>query len=260
MDHDAAVERNRVAWSHDAHRARTGRYGAPERAAADLIADPRRAPRRLPGFIDDPAGRRIANPLGSHGRVATSLALLGAEVTVFDVSAANARYARELAAAAGVSLDYVVGDVLRTAPERAGRFDTVVMDLGIVHYFVEIDRFVAALRTLLEPGGGLVLSEFHPLAKKSLELGSGDPVLRGDYFATGIESAPVPYAAPSERGRSGCALRRWNLGEIVSAFAAGRFRIRELVEHPSADVAHLPGTFTLVATAEGVRCRGSRWA
>ena len=250
MDHEEMVERNRAAWTANAYRAWVERYGMPERAAADLVADPRRPLRRLLPAIGDPAGRAIAVPLGSHGRVATALALLGAEATVFDVAESNARYARELAVAAGVPLTYVVGDFQRTASDCPGAFDTVAMDLGIVHYFVEIERFVAATRTLLESGGTLVLSEFHPLVKKSLDVSSGEPRLRGDYFATDVEAAPTPCDVFLDGGSPDCALRRWNLGEIVTAFASGGFRIGELVEHPSAACGSLPGTFTLVATAD----------
>ena len=249
MSHAEAVERNRLAWTANAYRAWIRRHGTPERAAARIVADPSRPARRLLGFLGEPAGRKVANPLGSHGRAATALALLGADVTVFDVSESNARYARELAAAAGVALRYVVGDVWETAPGHAGAFDTVVMDLGVVHHFVDVGAFAASIRTLLEPGGTLVLSEFHPLVKKALDVGSGTPTLKGDYFATGIEGAPVPYDAFLDDASPACALRRWNLGEIVTAFAGAGFRIRRLVERPCPDCARLPGTFTLVATA-----------
>lgn len=40
---------------------------------------------------------KIANPCGSNGRIAVPLALLGADVTIFDISEENKRYALELA-------------------------------------------------------------------------------------------------------------------------------------------------------------------
>jgi len=250
MDHEEMIDRNRAAWAANAYRAWIERYGTAERAAADLIVNPRKPLRRLIPAIGDPSGQAIAIPLGSHGRVATALALLGAEVTVFDIAESNARYARELAAAVGVPLTYVVGDFQRTAFGCPGAFDTVAMDLGIVHYFVEIERFVASTRTLLKSGGTLVLSEFHPLVKKSLDVSSGEPRLKGDYFATDVEEAPTPCDVFLDGKSPDCMLRRWTLGEIVTAFASGGFRIRDLTEHPAAECASLPGTFTLVATAD----------
>ena len=49
------------------------------------------------------AGVRVANICGSCGKKAIPLALLGADVTVFDISEDNKRYAMETADAAGVS-------------------------------------------------------------------------------------------------------------------------------------------------------------
>ena len=63
-------------------------------------------------------------------------------------SPANARYGGELAAALGVDVKYVVCDVLEVcdkAPEIEGSADLVVMEMGILHYFVD-------LRPLLGPG------------------------------------------------------------------------------------------------------------
>jgi 2-polyprenyl-3-methyl-5-hydroxy-6-metoxy-1,4-benzoquinol methylase len=57
------------------------------------------------------------NLMGSHGHKAVALALLGAAVTVVDVSPGNATYARAVAAAAGVELEYVVADVLQLPPD-----------------------------------------------------------------------------------------------------------------------------------------------
>ena len=222
----------------------------PNEAAADVVADPGHVLRRVLGFIGDPAGTDVANPLGSHGRVATALALLGARVTVFDLSESNARFARELASAAGVEIDYLVGDFERTARRCEKRFDAVVMELGIVHYFIDLSAFVTSVRALMRPGGRVLLNEFHPLLKKAITLGSGQPVVRGDYFAAEVEDAPTPYGTFVDESVPDCLIRRWNLGEIVTAFASGGFTIERLVEHPSPECERLPGTFTLIAGAE----------
>ena len=225
------------------------RYGTPAEAGAAIVADPGRAPRRLLPHIGDPRGQRIANPLGSHGRIAVALSVLGADVTVFDLSASNARYARELALEAGVAVEYVVGDLLATAPLHRGRFDAVVMELGVVHYFVEIERFVTAIGGLLQEGGRVVLNEFHPLARKSIGVRDGAPTFDGDYFDAGLQEARTPYEVFVEDEIPACTVRRWTLGEIVSAFAGGGFRVERLIEHPAPGLPSLPGTFTLVATA-----------
>ena len=249
-DERELVRRNRLAWEADAYRAWTARHGEPREAAARLVARPGHAVRRLLPHLGDPTGLDVANPLGSHGRVATSLALLGARVTVFDLSASNARWARELAAAAGVDLEYVVGDVGATAPACAGRFDAVVMELGVVHYFADLGRFLGTVRRLLRPGGRLVLNEFHPLERKALAVRPDGVALHGDYFAAGLEPAATPYGRFLDAAPPDCLVRRWTLGEIVTAVASRGLRVEALVEHPLAAAPRLPGTFTLVATAD----------
>lgn len=51
--------------------------------------------------------------MGSHGAKAVAAALLGASVTCVDISPSNADYGQQLAAAAGVEVQFVVSDVLQ---------------------------------------------------------------------------------------------------------------------------------------------------
>jgi hypothetical protein len=102
MEQHEFAARNRLAWEADSYGAWVRRYGTQIDAAATIVADPAHSLRRVLQYLGDPSGLTIANPLDSHGRIATALALLGARVTVFDISDSNARYARALASAAGV--------------------------------------------------------------------------------------------------------------------------------------------------------------
>lgn len=244
------TERNRIAWEADSYQAWINRYGTPTEAAAEIVSNPTHTLRRVLDFIGDTRGLAVANPLGSHGRVATALAVLGAEVTVFDVSESNERFALELAASADVAIEYLVGDFQEAAARYARKFDIAVMELGVIHYFVDLTRFSASVRRLLKPGGKLVLSEFHPLLKKAISIDSGQPSFSGDYFKSDAEEAPTPYEEFTKNNVPGCLIRRWNLGEIVTAFASSDFKIEKLIEHPSWEFSQLPGTFTLVATAD----------
>ena len=83
-----------------------------------------------------PKGKRIINLLGSKGNKGVALALLGSDVTVVDISASNAKYANELADAAGVSIQYVVSDVLNV--QLSESFDIVLLELGVLHYFLDL--------------------------------------------------------------------------------------------------------------------------
>jgi len=149
VERNKLSSKNGVAWNSNSYAAWVCLYGTPSEVAEKIQADPAYKLRRVIDYLPELSGLNIANPLGSHGRIATALALLGANVTVFDISESNAQYASDLAAAAGVTIDYVIGEFQSTAFAHAGHFDAIVMELGIVHYFSDIDHFVAAVRSLI---------------------------------------------------------------------------------------------------------------
>ena len=119
--------------------------------------------KRYAGYFDTYNGVKIANICGSCGKKAVPLAILGAEVTVFDISQDNRKYALEVAAAAKVRLNYEVCDILEIDLERYGNyFDVVFMEGGVLHYFHDIDEFMGIMRSLLKDGGKMICSDFHP--------------------------------------------------------------------------------------------------
>lgn len=121
MEQDDLTNQNRIAWEAQSYEAWVAAYGSPSAAADDLVRDPKHKLRKILPSLGDPSGVRIANPLGSHGRVAVALALLEADVTVFDLSSSNKQYATDLATPAGVDIDYKVGDFLALAEEQSLR-------------------------------------------------------------------------------------------------------------------------------------------
>jgi 2-polyprenyl-3-methyl-5-hydroxy-6-metoxy-1,4-benzoquinol methylase len=128
------TDANREAWTAGRYDAWTSAYGSPAAEAVRIIEDPERVLRRLTPHLGEVSGRRICSVQGSLGSIAVALTRLGAEVLVVDFSEENRRYALELAAAAGVTIDYAVCDVME--PGRLGRdhsFDVLVLELGILH-------------------------------------------------------------------------------------------------------------------------------
>lgn len=92
-------------------------------------------------YFDAYEGVKIANICGSCGKKAIPLALLGAEVTIFDISESNKKYALEVAEAADVRISYEVCDVLEIDKEKyEDYFDVVFMEGGVLHYFHDIDE------------------------------------------------------------------------------------------------------------------------
>ena len=245
--------KNKKAWEYNAYEFWCSHNGEPTVLAQKLTADPLAAIKRHAAYFDRFDGVRIANICGSCGKKAVPLALLGADVSVFDISAENCRYATELAEAAGIRLDYQVGDVLEIdMAQYGGRFDVVFMEGGILHYFHDIEQFMAIMHSLLKPGGRLICSDFHPFTKicDSLDLQTRTM----SYFSTEIYEGEMAHARFYEedirRNFPKCSLRKYTISEIINAVLGAGFILRRFDEHPAWFKPDLPGEFTLIATKE----------
>jgi SAM-dependent methyltransferase len=247
---------NRQAWNEEAFQAWVRRFGSPEQAAEKISKDPVGRLAQLAPYIPEARGKKIINLLGSHGGKALSLALLGAQVTVVDISAENAAYARQTAAALNLPLRYLVCDVLQLPErEKTADYDVVIMELGILHYFVDLDPLAELVRDLLKPGGQLILQEFHPVSTKLVTTRGKKQVVFGNYFDPTLRTRDVAYskhlnAAETLDLKSKVYLREWTLGEIVTSFARSGLHITRLDEQPNMKVSDigLPKLFTLICT------------
>jgi cyclopropane fatty-acyl-phospholipid synthase-like methyltransferase len=121
----------------------------PERTAEDV--------ERIVELLELPQGARVLDCPCGHGRIANALAGRGFRVTGLDASAIFLERAREDAAARGVEVEYVHGD-MRELPWRES-FDAVVNWFTSFGYFSD-DENRAVLRRFhdaLVPGGTLAL-------------------------------------------------------------------------------------------------------
>ena len=243
-------KQNKKAWEYNAYEFWCSHNGSPAELAAKLKADPARSLKRHTAYFDSFQGVRIANIYGSCGKKAVPLALLGAEVTVFDISQENCRYASELAAAAGVQLDYQVGDVLEIDLARyGGCFDVVFMEGGILAYFHDISQFMGVMHSLLKPGGRMICSDFHPFTKIMDTLGLQQPTM--SYFSTDVYEGEMAHARfydeEIRRQFPKCSYRKYTVSEIINGTLDAGFTLRRFDEHPAWYKPDLPGEFTLVA-------------
>ena len=88
---------NKAAWEYRAYEFWIKRDGHPKEKAKEIRKDPRAGLKKHQALLENVEGKKIANLCGSNGRKAVPLALLGADVTVFDISKENEQYANELA-------------------------------------------------------------------------------------------------------------------------------------------------------------------
>jgi ubiquinone/menaquinone biosynthesis C-methylase UbiE len=251
---DKQTEANRLAWNTKAYDAWMIHLGTPTEQANKLKANPKYPLRRWLKNIGEPKGLRIMNLLGSTGGKAIPLAILGAEVTIVDISKENMRYALEVAEAADVRVEYINSDVLNIPNEEELRnFDIVLMEFGILHYFSDLNLIFSVVSRMLKSNGRFILTDFHPFAAKLLTDVGNDLVLKenGNYFETELLEDNIAYTSfIPEYERSSLhkvLLRKWTFGEILSALSSQEMYLRILEEEPNPLHKNFPAFYTIVA-------------
>jgi 2-polyprenyl-3-methyl-5-hydroxy-6-metoxy-1,4-benzoquinol methylase len=254
---------NQLGWNQYAFQAWVNRHGTPDEYAQVLKDAPKKTISHYLKYMNDVKGKKIANLLGSKGNKAVSLALLGAEVTVVDISEGNKHYATELAEAAGVQINYLVSDVLNIPEEeKQGDYDFVLLEVGVLHYFTDLNPLFELVYTLLKPGGTFILRDYHPMVSKLISMENNQAVADGNYFDSGLKEVEVAYSfllSEDERVKlKKNIIRRWTLGEVVSAVIRAGLSLESLEEEaghrwafpqgsPEKIEDKIPGLFTILA-------------
>lgn len=241
---------NKKAWEYNAYDFWVREAGKPKERAKKDLENPKGMLKKYVNYFDSYEGIRIANICGSCGKKAVPLAILGAEVTIFDISEDNRKYAGEVADAAKVTINFEVGDVLEIDMEKyAGYFDVVFMEGGILHYFHDIDEFMQIMYGLLKRNGKMICSDFHPFTKivDILQLEQ----MTMSYFSTEVFEGEMAHAHFFEdeirQQMPKCSYRKYTISEIINAIIKSGFVLEQFDEHPAWSNSNIPGEFTAVA-------------
>ena len=122
-----------------------------------------------PNSLRPLASRRALDVGCGAGLLCEPLARLGAEVTGIDAAPENVAAARAHAEAAGLAIDYRVGDLSALA---LGRFQLVTA-MEVIEHVADKATFIAALAAHLAPGGLMVLSTPNRTPQSRLRLVEG---------------------------------------------------------------------------------------
>lgn len=242
--------KNKKAWEYRAYESWVKSSGLPEERAKVIMENPMARLKQHGKYFSNINGLKIANPCGSSGGRAVALALLGADVTVLDISEENKKYALELAECAHVKLKYIVSDLYDVDMNDYGNyFDMLYLEGGILHYFHEIDKLMQTLYLMLKPTGHIILNDFHPF-RKIMKINYFKSSIE-DYFDTTIHDGDVAYKdflyeAENEEFPK-CSLKFYNISEILNSMIKVGFTIKEFNEDPSWTNEKLPGEFTVYA-------------
>ena len=240
---------NKKAWEYNAYDFWVKTAGTPEEMAKKNLENPKKMLRKYAKYFDEFEGIKVANICGSCGKKAIPLALLGADVTIFDISEHNKRYAMEVAAAAKTTINYIVCDVLDIDLKQfGGYFDVVFMEGGILHYFHDIDEFMKKMNSILKPSGKMICSDFHPYTKIMDTLGFQWPSM--NYFSTEIFEGEMAHARffdnETRKKMPKCSYRKYTISEIINSMIRNGFILKQFDEHPSWEDETLPGEFTAI--------------
>lgn len=242
---------HKKAWEYNAYEFWCKSSGLPSERAKKDIENPKGMLRKYAQYFNSFEGVKVANICGSCGKKAIPLAILGSQVTIFDISNDNKRYALEVAKSANVNIDFEVCDILEIDMKKySNYFDVVFMEGGILHYFHNIDEFMEIMYSLLKKGGKMICSDFHPFTKIMDALELQQPTM--SYFSQEIFEGEMAHARffddAIREQMPKCSYRKYTLSEIINSIIKNGFEIKQFDEHPSWTNERVPGEFTIIAT------------
>ncbi|MFC4322040.1 class I SAM-dependent methyltransferase [Litchfieldia salsa] len=244
---------NEQAWNQNNYQALLNRFGSPEETAKKIKENPDWRLHPFRKYLGDLSSKKVIHLLGSNGVKGTAIALLGGEVTIVDFSMENQRFAEEVSGHAGVSINYILSDVMSLNKHSLATFDIVLMELGVLHYFIDLPSLASIVSELLEPNGVFILHEFHPISTKLITSSGKKHKVDGNYFDPSLVTLDVAFSKHlTEEEKKDLAKvyqRQWNIGEVITTFAKKGIYVDVLEEEPNHKVHDigLPKTYTLVA-------------
>jgi SAM-dependent methyltransferase len=256
-------EINRIGWSQFAYEAWQDRHGTPKQYAKKLKENPEKPIRYYLDELGDVRGKRILNMLGSKGNKAVCFALLGADVTVVDISPENQRYALELAEEAGVFISYLVADALDIDENELLTFDIIILEMGVLHYFLDLHPLFYKVKKLMNENSVFILRDYHPFISKVLDFEKSTLAVEGDYFNDACIEVEVAYAhllAETQRqDLKKNVIRRWTISETINALINSGLSIQQMNEDkgigwafpngaPHGIENRLPGTYAILSS------------
>ncbi|HEX5725764.1 MAG TPA: class I SAM-dependent methyltransferase [Longimicrobiaceae bacterium] len=239
-------EANRRSWNAAtlAHNSHKGDQAAFFRAGGSTLHDEERA------LLGPLSGVRLVHLLCNAGQDTLSLARLGAAATGVDISDEAVEFARRLAAESGIAARFERADVYDWLDEaaRAGRrFEVAYASYGALPWLSDLAAWCRGVAAVLEPGGRLVVMEFHPVLgmfDERLELRypyfAAEEPLRwdegvGDYVAfSGEGLAPMGYHEGVRDFRNPHPAFEFprGMGEVVTAVLEAGLALEVLREYP----------------------------
>jgi 2-polyprenyl-3-methyl-5-hydroxy-6-metoxy-1,4-benzoquinol methylase len=114
-------------------------------------------------LLGDLSGKSLLHLQCHFGQDTLSLARLGAKVTGIDFSQVAIDKAASLANELSLNVTFICGNVLETPQLISEKFDIVFTTYGVLGWLPDMNEWAKVVKTMLKPGGKLILVEFHPV-------------------------------------------------------------------------------------------------
>lgn len=99
----------------------------------------------------------------NDGRELLSIAKHGVRSAIgFDIAENMIAYAKVTSRESGIDCDFVAVNILEIPETYHNRFDLIVMTIGVLIWFDDLDLFFKKVSDGLKPGGKVIIHELHP--------------------------------------------------------------------------------------------------
>ena len=175
-------------------------------------------------------GKRILHLQCHFGQDSISLAHLGAEVTAVDFSGEAIKTARHLAQELQEEVQFIEANIFDLPNVLQDTFDYVFTSYGVIAWFPDLDAWAKLIAQYLNPGGQLVLVEFHPVIWMLNEQRSA---FEFSYFNSGVikEVTEGTYAEVDAEVRHESFCWNHSLGEVMGGLKRAGLSIEDFQEY-----------------------------
>lgn len=225
------LAQNAIRWNgNDQDRRFVGDEVVPDRAMAEEQLDPWLLAAGL-------EGKRVLCLAAGGGRHGPLLALVGAEVTVFDLSPAQLAIDQRLATKHGLRLKTVLGSIDDLPSHFAtGTFDVVVQPVSSC-YVRDLAPVHAGLAHVLRPGGLLVAQHKQPASLQAQAERGKDGWSMESFHLDGL---PLPAVSGHDHREEGTHEFLHTLDVLIGGLCRAGFVIEDLGEPAIGDAFALP--------------------
>jgi 2-polyprenyl-3-methyl-5-hydroxy-6-metoxy-1,4-benzoquinol methylase len=180
----------------------------------------------------DVSGLRMVHLQCHFGEDTLAWARHGASIIGLDFSQPAVDTANELAGELGLDATFVCSDVYDAVDALEGeQFDLVYTGLGALNWLPDLGRWADVVTALIEPGGRVLLAEFHPF---TWVFGDDVTTVENDYFSKApfIWDDPGSYADLGATTQHNATVEHQHaLSEIITVLLQRGHQLQALEEY-----------------------------